>query len=331
MNYGYFDDEKREYVITNPRTPVKWINYIGTLAFGGFVDHTGGRADLRQATRRSTASPSTSPRCPASDFKGETLYLRIRMGERLPRLFAVLRADPRSVRPLRVPRGLGYTRIVSEFYGMRSRGHDLRPARAGDCEIRDIQITNICRPADRGGCHPGGGIHPSGCAQAAHQRRLGAADDGTAGASARPTAGRCCCSIRSCTRDTRVNYFTSNLPASSFETDRGASWVTNEYGSWAQPAGSLHEPELSNYETQRGDNIAALLVATGRALQPGETRRLLTLVGSGRQPEGSRAGHPQDVRFPRSGCRLRQSIGAVLRAATCLRCRCRPPTQILTA
>ena len=42
MNYGYFDDERREYVITNPRTPVKWINYVGTLAFGGFVDHTGG-------------------------------------------------------------------------------------------------------------------------------------------------------------------------------------------------------------------------------------------------------------------------------------------------
>ena len=42
MKYGYFDDEKREYVITNPKTPVKWTNYVGTLAFGGIVDHTGG-------------------------------------------------------------------------------------------------------------------------------------------------------------------------------------------------------------------------------------------------------------------------------------------------
>ena len=42
MQYGYFDDSAREYVITNPKTPVKWINYIGTLSFGGFVDHTGG-------------------------------------------------------------------------------------------------------------------------------------------------------------------------------------------------------------------------------------------------------------------------------------------------
>ena len=42
MKYGHFDDEWREYVITDPHTPVKWNNYIGTLAFGGFVDHSGG-------------------------------------------------------------------------------------------------------------------------------------------------------------------------------------------------------------------------------------------------------------------------------------------------
>jgi cellobiose phosphorylase len=42
MDYGQCDDKKREYVITGPRTPTKWINYIGTLAFGGCVDHTGG-------------------------------------------------------------------------------------------------------------------------------------------------------------------------------------------------------------------------------------------------------------------------------------------------
>ena len=29
--YGYFDDVNREYVITDPKTPVKWVNYVGTL------------------------------------------------------------------------------------------------------------------------------------------------------------------------------------------------------------------------------------------------------------------------------------------------------------
>ncbi len=37
MKFGYFDDEKREYVITNPATPKPWSNYIGNAAFGGIV------------------------------------------------------------------------------------------------------------------------------------------------------------------------------------------------------------------------------------------------------------------------------------------------------
>ena len=30
MKFGYFDDVKKEYVISNPRTPYPWINYLGT-------------------------------------------------------------------------------------------------------------------------------------------------------------------------------------------------------------------------------------------------------------------------------------------------------------
>ena len=44
---GYFDDERREYVIRTPKTPVRWINYIGTRSFGGFVDQTGAGGDLQ--------------------------------------------------------------------------------------------------------------------------------------------------------------------------------------------------------------------------------------------------------------------------------------------
>ena len=28
MKYGYFDDKKREYVITRPDTPAPWVNYL---------------------------------------------------------------------------------------------------------------------------------------------------------------------------------------------------------------------------------------------------------------------------------------------------------------
>lgn len=33
MKYGYFDDERREYVITSPQTPLPWINYLGSENF----------------------------------------------------------------------------------------------------------------------------------------------------------------------------------------------------------------------------------------------------------------------------------------------------------
>jgi hypothetical protein len=68
VNYAHFDDAHHEYVITDPHTPVKWINYIGTLAFGGFVDHTGGRLSVK-ATRLLIASPNISSRCPHLIFE----------------------------------------------------------------------------------------------------------------------------------------------------------------------------------------------------------------------------------------------------------------------
>ncbi len=42
MKYGYFDDEKREYVITTPKTPYPWINYLGTKNFFSLISNQGG-------------------------------------------------------------------------------------------------------------------------------------------------------------------------------------------------------------------------------------------------------------------------------------------------
>ncbi|MBS0000313.1 MAG: hypothetical protein KFF73_15130 [Cyclobacteriaceae bacterium] len=42
MKYGYFDDENREYVIQDPRTPYPWINYLGNEDFFSLISNTAG-------------------------------------------------------------------------------------------------------------------------------------------------------------------------------------------------------------------------------------------------------------------------------------------------
>lgn len=42
MTIGYFDDASREYVITDPKTPYPWINYLGHEAFFSLLSNTSG-------------------------------------------------------------------------------------------------------------------------------------------------------------------------------------------------------------------------------------------------------------------------------------------------
>ena len=57
MKFGHFDDAKREYVITTPKTPYPWINYLGSEKFFSLISNTSGGysfytdARLRRLTR----------------------------------------------------------------------------------------------------------------------------------------------------------------------------------------------------------------------------------------------------------------------------------------
>ena len=57
MKYGYFDDQNKEYVITTPKTPYPWINYLGSQEFFSLISNTAGGysfykdARLRRITR----------------------------------------------------------------------------------------------------------------------------------------------------------------------------------------------------------------------------------------------------------------------------------------
>lgn len=42
MKFGYFDDSNQEYVITTPKTPLPWINYLGCNEFFSLISNTCG-------------------------------------------------------------------------------------------------------------------------------------------------------------------------------------------------------------------------------------------------------------------------------------------------
>jgi cellobiose phosphorylase len=282
MQYGYFDDAQREYVITNPKTPVKWINYIGTLAFGGFVDHTGG-ALISKGDPALNRITKYIPQLPASEFKGETLYLRLQRPGGCtifsPYFVPTLHAYERYACHV----GLGYSRFIMEAYGLRSEITVFVP-RGASCELRDIHIINLSGQTVEVDLIPVVEYtHPDALKQFTNADWVPQTMVSRAEAVGGITT---LVQYPFMFRDLKINYFTASLAASSYETDRAIFLGDNEYGSWANPL-SLQDAELSNTQANRGDNIAALLVPLG-TLPAGESRRAITLLGQAASLEAAK-------------------------------------------
>jgi cellobiose phosphorylase len=274
MQYGHFDEKNKEYVITNPKTPTKWINYIGTLAFGGFVDHTGGLLLCKgdPALNRIT---KYIPQLPSSDFKGTTLYIRFREDGTYKVFSPFFTPTLDSYNLYECHVGLGYTRIISKFYGIYTDTTIFIPA-GGEVEIRDVRVTNLGDSAKEVDLIP--------VVEYTHfdaLRQFTNADwiPQTMQSKAHREHGGTVILVQYpfMMRDIRHNFFTSNAPVSSFDTDRKIFLGDNEYGSWSRPL-SLIQPELNDSQALRGDNIAALMHHLG-ILQPGQTARVITQLG----------------------------------------------------
>jgi len=274
MQYGYFEDAAREYVITNLFTPVKWINYIGTLNFGGFVDHTGGALICKQdpALNRIT---KYIPQLPSADFKGESLYLRFHQENGYDIYSPFYTPTLKTLDRYECHVGLGYTTIISERNGIRAEITIFVPSHY-KAEIRRITITNISHnPITLDAIPVVEYTHfdalkqftnADWVPQTMQSRTHHDADNQLI-----------LTQYAFMKRDTAINYFSGSLLADSFETDRKIFLGNNEYGSWSNPL-SLQNRSLSNSEANRGDNIAAILYPLG-TLQPGESRTLITQLG----------------------------------------------------
>lgn len=107
MKYGFFDDKAREYVITNPRTPFPWINYLGSQEFFTIISNTAGGYSFFRDARLRRITRFRYNNVPL-DMGGKYFYIRDRDTIWSPG-WKPVKTDLDSYE---CHHGLGYTRLV---------------------------------------------------------------------------------------------------------------------------------------------------------------------------------------------------------------------------
>jgi len=136
MQYGFFDDTAREYVITRPDTPYPWINYLGCEDFYGLFSNTSGGYCFYRDARMLRLTRYRYNNAPA-DVGGRYFYLKdgddVWTPSWMPMKSKLDRYECRH--------GLGYSRISSARGGLAFAQTSFVPM--GDtCEIHKIELHN---------------------------------------------------------------------------------------------------------------------------------------------------------------------------------------------
>lgn len=136
MKYGHFDDKNREYVIDTPKTPLPWINYLGTNGFFSLISNTaGGYCFYRDAKHRRILRYRYN-NVPA-DNGGRYFYINDDGDCWTPSYMPMKKElDSYSCR-----HGMGYTVISGERNGIKAEQTFFVPVN-DNCEIHRVKITN---------------------------------------------------------------------------------------------------------------------------------------------------------------------------------------------
>lgn len=147
MQYGHFDDARREYVVTRPDTPRSWTNYLGSTEYGAIItNNAGGYSFIRSAALgrflrlRSNAVPMDQP--------GRYLYLRD--GESGDFWSASWQPTGKPLARYRSTcrHGTAYTVIESEYAGIATRTSYFVPlGQEFECWLLEVRNTDS-KPRD---------------------------------------------------------------------------------------------------------------------------------------------------------------------------------------
>lgn len=138
MRYGYFDDERREYVITRPDTPLPWINYLGCQAYFGLISNTAGGYSFYRDARLRRLTRYRYNNVPL-DSGGRYLYLRDdESGDYWSPSWQPTCSD---LEDYECRHGLGYSTIGARCRGIEARTRYFVPL-GENLEIWQLSITN---------------------------------------------------------------------------------------------------------------------------------------------------------------------------------------------
>jgi cellobiose phosphorylase len=136
MQFGHFDDEHREYVIDTPRTPLPWINYLGSEEFFTLISGTAGGysfykdARLRRLTRyRYNASP----------LDADGFHIYIKDGNEIWNVG--WQPTQTELDFYRCRHGMGYTIIDGSKNGVSARQEMFVP-RGSNCCLCRVSVKN---------------------------------------------------------------------------------------------------------------------------------------------------------------------------------------------
>ena len=136
MKYGFFDDKNREYVITTPKTPLPWINYLGNKDFFTLLSNTCGGYSFYKDAKLLRLTRYRYNNVP---YDNNGKYFYIKDGETVwnPGWQPVkTELDSYECR-----HGIGYSKFTSEKNGVKASVLTFVPM-SDTCEVSHVELTN---------------------------------------------------------------------------------------------------------------------------------------------------------------------------------------------
>lgn len=136
MKFGFFDDSKKEYVITTPRTPLPWINYLGCNEFFSIISNTCGGYSFYKDAKLLRLTRYRYNDVPG-DVNGK--YFFIKDGDTIWN--PGWQPSKTELDSYECRHGIGYSRFTSSKNNVQAQVLSFVPL-TDNCEISSLKLTN---------------------------------------------------------------------------------------------------------------------------------------------------------------------------------------------